>query len=158
MMPVASDDRRRLRGALIAYMSGTLRAHAFDDLNSACMDSRDESVRSIAKWLYGIHDDLADHPISVSQQVWNVLVRIVVFLGTESPASSCQQAESWPFSSESEWNAARASVEGCGIPRYDPAIHARPVYGLLDRIPTLLGVVIIVCATGLLVVAWVALR
>jgi hypothetical protein len=158
MMPVATDDRRRLRGALIAYMSGTLRTHAFDDLNSDCMDSRDESVRSIAKWLYGIHDDMVDHPISVSQQVRNDLIRVVAFLGTETPGSLCQTGEYWPFSKESEWQAARISVESCGIPPYDAAIHSRPVHGFLDRIPTPLGIAIIVCATGLLLVGLASLR
>ncbi len=157
-MPVASNDRRRLRDAIIAYMSGTLRTHAFDDLNSACMDSRDESVRAIAKWLYGIHDDIVDHQISVSQQVWNDLIRVVAFLGTETPASPCQTEECWPFSKEAEWQAAQKSVESCGIPPYDPAIHARPVHAFLDRIPTFLGIAIIVCATGLLMVGLARLR
>jgi len=158
MMPLASDDRRRLRDAVIAYMAGTLRTHAFDDVNSACVGSRDESVRAIAKWLYEIHDDVADHPISVTEPVWNALVRIVAFLGTEASASARHTQELWPFASESEWEAARISVEGCGIPPYDPAIHARPVHGFLDRIPTPLGIAIIVCATGLLMVALASLR
>ena len=136
MMPLASDDRRRLRDAVIAYMAGTLRTHAFDDVNSVCMSSRDESVRAVAEWLYGIHDDVSDHPISVTEPVWNALVRIVAFLGTEASASARHTQELWPFASESEWEAARISVEGCGIPPYDPAIHARPVHGFLDRIPT----------------------
>ncbi|NCA18021.1 MAG: hypothetical protein EBS90_13425 [Betaproteobacteria bacterium] len=94
----------------------------------------------------------------MSQPVWNTLIRIISFLGTEASVSVSYAEECWPFSNKSEWEAARISVEDCGIPPYDPAIHARPVHGFLDRIPTPLGIAIIACATGLLMVALASLR
>ncbi|MCA9213825.1 MAG: hypothetical protein KDB27_12210 [Planctomycetales bacterium] len=90
MTVIACDDRRKLRDAIVAYMNCTISTYAFDDLNSECMDSRDESVRQISRQLYQIHDDAVDHPISVTQPTWNALIRVVAFLDTDS--AGCKDA------------------------------------------------------------------
>jgi hypothetical protein len=39
-----------------------------------------------------MHDDLIDHPISVSPECWQILKRVVAFLGTDLEESKrCQE-------------------------------------------------------------------
>ena len=151
MSAIACDDRRKLRDAVIAYMNGTILTYAFDDLNCDCMDAPDPSVRQVSKLLYQIHDDTVDHPISVTKTTWHALIRIVTFLDTDLAADENMDNNYWPFKDESEWNSHRTEISEINVPSYDPEIHALPVHGPLNRIPTLLGFGIIVLATGLLI-------
>ena len=122
------------------------------------MDSADKSVRQISELLYQIHDDTVDHPISVTQTTWDALLRIAVFLDTDLAASEVTEDEFWPFSNQTEWNVHRNKIQKIGIPPYDPEFHALPVHGPLNRIPTLVGIVIIAFVIGLLVVVLNAAR
>lgn len=150
MSVIACDDRRKLRDAVIAYMNGSIKTYAFDDLNCECMDSNDPGVRQISKLLYQIHDDTVDHPISVNQTTWDTLQRIVAFLDTDLAIVEKADQGSWPFKDENEWTMHQDNMDEANIPPYDPEIHALPVHGPLNRIPTLVGLGIIILATGLL--------
>jgi len=152
MTAIACDDRRKLRDAVIAYMNGTISTYAFDDLNCECMDSRDKSIRQVSKLLYQIHDDTVDHPISVTRQTWDALIRIVAFLDTDLYAGQNMDDDVWPFNDDTQWNAHRSKVGAINIPSYDSTIHALQVHGPLNRIPTLVGLGIILAATTLLIV------
>jgi len=158
MTAIASDDRRKLRDAVIAYMNGTISTYAFDDLNCECMDSHDEIVRQISKQLYQIHDDTVDHPVSVTQPTWNALIRVVAFLDTDSAGGQDTANGYWPFKNESEWNTHRTKLDEISIPSYDPEIHALPVHGPLTRIPTLVGFGIIAFVIALLIIVLMATR
>lgn len=151
MPNLTCDDRRKLRDAVIAYMNGSILTYAFDDLNCECMDAPDPSVRNVSKLLYQIHDDTVDHPISVTKITWDTLIRIVAFLDTDLAVNENMDNAYWPFNDEAEWHAHRKNIDGTNIPSYNPEIHALPVHGLINRIPTLLGLGIIALATGLLV-------
>ena len=65
-MAVDRQARTYLRNALVSYMAGAIRTFAFDDKNSGCRKNGDRSVQEISRFLYNIHDDLIDHPISVT--------------------------------------------------------------------------------------------
>lgn len=151
MPNLTCDDRRKLRDAVIAYMNGTISTYAFDDLNCECMDAPDPSVRHISKLLYQIHDDTVAHPISVTKTTWDTLIRIAAFLDTDLAVNEIMDNDYWPFKHETEWNAHRRNIAGISIPTYNPEIHALPIHGPLNRIPTLLGVGIIALAVGLLI-------
>ena len=158
MPTVASDDRRKLRDAIIAYMNGTMRTYAFDDLNSECMDSHDDSVRRISKLLYQIHDDTVDHPVSVTQMTWDTLLRIVAFLGTDLTAAADMDNDNWPFKDDTDWNKHRAAIAEINVPLYTPEIHRLPIHGPLNRIPTLVGLGIIAFVIALIFVGLIATR
>jgi len=158
MTIVAFDDRRKLRDAIIAYMDGTIRTYAFDDLNSECMDSHDEGVRKISKLLYQIHDDTVDHPISLTQTTWDKLLRIVAFLETDLTAATDMDNDHWPFKDDTEWNCNRPAIAEIDVPSYTPQIHRLPVHGSLNRIPTLVGLGILACVIALIFVGLIATR
>lgn len=158
MTTTPCNDRRKLRDAVIAYMNGTIRTYAFDDLNCEAMDSHDESVRQISKLLYQIHDDTVDHPISVSKMTWDTLIRIVAFLDTSLAADVGMDNDYWPFKDDTEWNTYRAGLGEINIPSFNPEVHSLPVHGPLNRIPTLVGLGIIALVIGLLIVGLIAIR
>lgn len=156
MTTVACDDRRKLRDAIIAYMNGTIRTYAFDDLNCECKDSHDESVRQISKLLYQIHDDTVDHPVSVNQTTWDTLLRIVAFLETDLTAAADMDKDNWPFKDDTDWNKYRATIAENNVPFYNPELHSLPVHGPLNRIPTLVGIGIIAFISALIFVGLIA--
>ncbi len=98
-----------------------------------------------------MHDDTVGDLISVTQEPCHALLRIVVFLGTDLNAPEISDNSSWPFKNIAAWNEHRSNVEEDGIPSYYPDIHALPVHGPFDRIPTLVGFVIIVLASGAII-------
>lgn len=159
MNPIAYDDRRKLRDAVIAYMNGTIRTYRFDDLNCECLDSRDESVRQISKLLYQIHDDTVDHPISVSENTWKTLTRIVAFLDTDLAADEKMENNFWPFKDEDIRNSHPTNISRTIIPSYNPEIHALPVHGPLNRIPAIVGLGTIALTTVFLaLIVWGATK
>jgi hypothetical protein len=99
-----------------------------------------------------MHDDLIDHPISVSPECWQILKRVVAFLGTDLELAGGRPRpplpEFWPFRDASEWLANEPSDSDRQIPEYDAEIYGRPVRPAWDRIPTLGGLLI----AGVLVV------
>ena len=143
-MTVNETTRESLRGSLVDYMRGDIRTFAFDDANSECMKSEDTGLNRISNWLYQIHDDTVDHPISVSRSTWESLRRIVAFLTTrESPAIDAT-LPFWPFSSRADWMDNENAVNAFELPEYDVHKHHFKIHGPLNRIPTVVGVIIII--------------
>jgi len=152
MDAMAADRKARtdLRNALVRYMTGEIQTFAFDDQNSDCCRATDTSVQQISRFLWNIHDDTIDHPISVSPQGWAVLRRIVAFLDTDLEIETTQEQPAWPFHDDEEWHANEYLVNVIGLLEYDPAIHARQVHPWWNRIPSSIGFVLL---GGLVVVA-----
>ena len=135
--------RKILRDALLQYMTGEIDTFAFDDANCECMKSTDASVQKISRFLYNIHDDFVDHPISVtSEEGWGVLRRVLAFLDTDLAidTTNTPQHRTWPFHSHEEWHANEHRTNGIGLPQYDPMIHSRPIHHCWDRIPLSVGI------------------
>jgi len=149
-MTVDRRARTALRNAIVAYMSGQIRTFAFEDQYSPCRASSDESVQEIVRQVWYIHDELIDHPISVLSEGWEGLRRTVAFLGTDLEIVS-REGPSWPFQDGAEWHANEHLVDELGLPDYDPDIHGRPANPWWNRIPTSIGVSILV---GILVVVF----
>lgn len=120
-------------------MNGAISTFKFDDMNCECMCSADPSVQRISKFLYQVHDDFVDHPISVSRKTWNRLLRVLVFLDTQLVAQVDYDEDSWPFTSKDEWEAHRGKISELAAPQYDPKLHSQPVDGPWERIPTIAG-------------------
>jgi hypothetical protein len=145
-MTVDRELRADLRKAVLRYMRGEIHSYAFDDSNSACCRPKttaDRSLREISAFLYNIHDDFVDHPISVGPQTWAVLRRIVAFLGTDLDMDPGAPRQAWPFRDEDEWRAHELRVHEFELPEYDPLIHGRQVNRWWNRIPSSVGFVVL---------------
>lgn len=138
--------RADLRNALVNYMTGASRTYAFEDQYTACRQSADRSVQEISRALYYLHDGLIDHPISVTAQGWAWLRRVVAFLGTDLEIGPLPQKQFWPFPDEHEWQAHECLLDGLGLPDYAPTVHGRPANPWWNRIPTSIGIVVILLA------------
>ena len=148
MDAMAADRKVRtdLRNALVSYMTGKIHTFAFDDQNSGFCSTKtttDNSVHQISRFLYNIHDDFINHPISVGPQGWAVLRRIIAFLGTDLDIETTQEQTVWPFHDEEEWHANESLVNEIGLPEYDPVIHGRQVNPWWNRIPSSVGFVVL---------------
>ncbi len=143
VMTIDREARTVLRNALVSYMSGAIRTFAFEDQYSPCGKSGDESVQVIVRQVWYMHDGLIDHPISVTQGGWESLRRTVAFLGThlEIAPPGCG---SWPFRDEADWRLHEHLVNELGLPDYDPDVQGRPANPWWNRIPTSVGVLILV--------------
>jgi hypothetical protein len=108
--------RTRLRNALINYMAGEIRTFAFDECCSDCMDTDDRSIDELSSFLDVIYDDFTDHSISVSQQGWAVLKRIVAFLATDLEVAVKKGDFAWPFNDEEQRRAHEHLLEEVGLP------------------------------------------
>ena len=139
------EKRAELRDALVRYMAGDICTFAFDDMNSACRDTTDASLKLISKELNLIHDDLIDHPESVTQESWETLRRTVAFLATDLQMDTAAALSAWPFHDEYEWRSHRQLVGGVQIPDYDPAVHGRQVHPWWNRIPVTVGFALLGC-------------
>ena len=146
-----APKRLALRDALGAYLRNEIRTFAFDDANSECMDTDDASLKCIANHLYIIHDDTVDHPISVSETTWQCLIRIAAFLRTNLLCQTGTDQPYWPFQTRELWLEHKSANDDLRIPDYDPQSHQPPIHGRLDRIPTIIGVTILV---GLVIIAF----
>ena len=154
-MAIDRQARSDLRNALVGYMAGTIRTFAFDDQNSACRKSADRSVQDVSRELYCIHDDFEDHPISVTSQGWEVLRRVVAFLGTDLEIRTPRHKPSWPFHDEEQWHAYEYLVNEIGVPDYDPAVHARPANRWWNRVPSSIGFLLLGGLTAAVIAALV---
>ena len=132
-------------------MRHEIRTFAFDDANSKCMHTDDVSLNHIANYLYLIHDDTVDHPIAVSEATWNCLTRIAAFLCTDLPCHAHSEQPNWPFESRELLIEHQLANTDLQLPDYDPQLHHRPIHGRLDRIPTIIGVTILL---GILIIAF----
>jgi hypothetical protein len=138
-------------------MTGDIRTFEFDDRNSRFFSKKattDDSVRRISRFLYQIHDDLIDHPISVTAEGWAALRRIVAFLGTDFEIGAAQQRPAWPFHSHEERLRNERLLHGVDLPQYDPAIHGRAANPWYNRIPSRVGFMVL---GGLLLAVLIAL-
>ena len=143
-MPIDREARTVLRNALVSYMTGAICTVAFEDQYAACRKSRDTSVQVILRQVWYIHDELIDHPISVSSQGWEGLRRALAFLGTDLEITAQLDESSWPFKDDTEWRANEHLVNELGLPDYDLAVHGRPANPRWNRIPTRIGILILV--------------
>jgi hypothetical protein len=148
-MPADREARSRLRDALIAYMRGDIHTFAFDDINSAYLvqrHSEDQSLQEVSKRLWTFHDDFIDHPISVPSEGWIVLQRVVAFLATDLESETVGEPTSpaWPFRDASEWLKNEHLSRDCGLLEYDASVHCRQVHPWWLRIPTSVGVAVII--------------
>jgi hypothetical protein len=157
---VAVDRKARtdLRDALISYLRGEIRTFEFDDRNSAYFEQRlteDQSVRDVSRILWTMHDDFIDHPVSVTAEGWQFLKRVVAFLGTDLELPPAGRGKHfslfWPFHNESDWLANETAGPDPRIPEYDPKIHGRRFQPWRNRIPTVVGIAVILSAIVLMV-------
>jgi|SRR5579863_3089702 len=157
---MAADHKARaeLRDALVSYMRGDIRTFEFDDRNSVYFEkglTEDRSVRGIGRVLWSMHDDFIDHPISVTPEGWQFLIKVVTFLRTDlelAPAARRKPLPPcWPFRDEAEWLANEPTGNDARIPEYDPYVHSRQFQPWWNRIPTSLGIGIFL---GLLAATW----
>lgn len=160
-MTVDLSARADLREALVGYLRGDLRTFEFDDRNSLYFEqgrTNDQSLREIGRILWMLHDDFIDHPISVSSEGWQLLVRVVTFLETDlelAPAVRRKRLPPfWPFRDEDAWRANKPAEPDPRIPEYDPQIHGRQYRPWWDRIPSVAGFAILLGATGLMILLW----
>ena len=139
------EKRAELRDSLVRYMAGDIRTFAFDDINCACRDTADASLKLLSKELWLIHDDLIDHPVSVTHDGWEALRRTVAFLATDLQIDRATAQSTWPFRNEGEWRSHQHLVEGVQIPDYDPAVHGRHCNPWWNRIPSTVGFAVLGC-------------
>jgi len=159
MDPMTADREARieLQNALVGYMAGEIRTFEFDDRKSTICsrnETADDGLRQVSRFLYGIHDDLIDHPSSISPQGWATLRRIVAFLGTELEIDATDEHPAWPLHDEDTWRANEWIVSKAGLPDYDPAIHGRQNQRWWNRIPFTVGFAIL---GGILIVVLIVL-
>jgi hypothetical protein len=151
-MAIDRQARTGLRNALVSYMAGAIRTFAFDDQNTACCKTADRSVQEISRFLYNLHDDFIDHPISVTSQGWEVLRRVVAFLDTDLEITTRQQNPSWPFHDEEEWHVNEHLVNETDLPDYAPAVHRRPIKPWWNRIPSSVGFLVLAALIAAVIV------
>jgi hypothetical protein len=137
------EARTALRETLVKYMTGAIRTYEFDDENTRLRKSTDVGVQTISRFLYYFHDELVDHPISVSPDAWAAFRRIVAFLAADCEIATAPNREPWPFHDEKEWRANEHLVDEAGLPDYDPAVHGRPANRWWNRIPSSIGFIIL---------------
>lgn len=86
-MPADTELRSEMLELLVSYMKGHINSSAFDhhlgQLRERCW-KRDHSAAMVAYMLYNFYDDFTDHPVSTTEQGWNLLRRYGAFLRTES--------------------------------------------------------------------------
>lgn len=142
---MATDHQSRmdLQKALVEYMTGRIRTYAFDDQNIACQQSSDKSVQEISRFLYALHDDFIDHPISVAPAYWETLRRVVAFLGTELEIRTTKQEAPWPFHDREEWHANENRLSEFDLPEYEISIHYQIVNPWWNRIPSSMGFLVL---------------
>jgi hypothetical protein len=124
----------------------------FTSVSNAAVD--DPTLRRISYILWTIHDDFIDHPICVSAECWESLSRIVIFLGTDLELVPVPRRAPvprfWPFATESDWRAYEHLLPAWDLPPYDPAAHSRRYQPWWNRIPSGVGIALLV---GLIIVA-----
>ncbi len=96
-MAVDRQARDELAKLVIDYMADRIRTDEFDHGNMNIED-QDPSVRACVGALWFFHDDFVDHPISVSSEGWNWILRIVALLRSDlemSPKTQKAVRISW---------------------------------------------------------------
>jgi hypothetical protein len=147
-MTVDRQARTTLRNAIVGYMGGAIRTFAFEDQYSPCRNSPDEAVQEIVRQIWYIHDELIDHPISITEQGWQLLRRTVAFVGTDLEITAEQNGASWPFEDEAAWHANEHLVNEIDLPECDAAVHGRPANPWWNRIPSSVGFLVLAVLLG----------
>lgn len=156
-MSVDRKARDEIRQALVSYMAGEIKSFEFDDHISRFRWAKatdDGGVRQICDALWRIYDDLIDHPISVTQEGWLALRRTIAFLNTDLDIQDKSEKDAWPFHDQEEWLRHEYLLNEVNLPPFDPAIHSRPANPWWNRIPTTVGIGILL---GLLIFIFVLL-
>lgn len=156
-MSVDREAREEIRQALISYMAGEIKSFDFDDHISRFRWAKatdDGSVRQICDELWRTYDDFIDHPISVTHEGWLALRRTVAFLTTDLQSEDKPSKDAWPFHNREEWLRHERLLADADLPPFDPAIHSRPANRWWNRIPTTVGIGILL---GLLIFVFVLL-
>jgi len=151
-MAIDLEARNVLRNALVDYMTGKIRTYAFDDCNSSFQKATDDSLRQISRFLWTLHDGLIDHPISVTAYEWEMLRRIVAFLGMDLEIETGQDNPTWPFCDEKQWLANEYLLDNFKLPDYDSETHGQPANPWWNRIPSSVGFALLACILAVLFV------
>ena len=131
-------------------MKGEILAYEFEDRYSLCAESNDPAVQRIVKVLDGGHSDIVKHPVSVTSDGWETLRRIVAFLATDLDIAAGSEPP-WPFREKADWQKSEHLVHAAGLPSFDPRIHCRPIHPWWDRIPTSIGILMILLSIGAMI-------
>ncbi len=118
-MAVNRELRDRLANALAAFMRGELRSFAFDSVvsNVRSLRAGDEALDGLALSLWFLYDDIADHPICVDRNGWDVARRCLAFLKSDQEALG--EGDFAPFLTEEAWDEAECLLAPFGLPEYD---------------------------------------
>ena len=103
----------------------------------------DPAVAAICDRLWGLHDDFIDHPISVGEAGWQTLRRVVAFLATDLELDAATQAETWPFRNQAEWRQHEWLANELDLPEYDADVHVLQVNAWWNRVPTIVGILLL---------------
>lgn len=75
------EARAQMAAAMRAYMADELTAFRFDEeLERIEAATTDGTAQAIRLWLWGLYDDLKDHPIIASKPVWDFMGRLMLVL------------------------------------------------------------------------------
>jgi len=73
--------RDKMVVAIEAYMNDEIKAFAFDEaLSNITCETKDGAVREASYVLWFFYDDLKDHKICASKEMWKLMYRIILFL------------------------------------------------------------------------------
>lgn len=135
-------------------MAGEIKSFAFGDhiVRFAWGGTDDRTLRQICDFLWLIYDDLIDHPISATQEGWLAFRRIIAFLNTDLESQNKSEKDAWPFHDQEEWLRHECLLNEVTLPQFDPAIHLLRANPWWNRIPTTVGIGILL---GLLIVVFV---
>ena len=91
-MPIDPEARREIVSALSAFMRGEIDNFEFDDAIYKKL-SRDEVLESVRTALWFTYDDCKVHRISVTEEVWNGLRRMMALLKSDLQQTPVQLLE-----------------------------------------------------------------
>ena len=130
--------RDQLIAALVAYMRGDIRTREFERRLEAVPTDDEPALREVVGDLWLIYDDFRDHPVSVPEETWNVLLRVLAALesglGLEirQVPTDAADAPFAPFWSEEQSRRYEPLLARHGLPAFDPAIHSGPKTPYMD--------------------------
>ena len=89
-------SRDELLNALVSYMRGKIKTDEFDQKRAA-LQTEDKSARAVADLMWHAYDDLVNHPISVTEEYWNMLQRYAAFLRTNLELEEVVKRRQHPY-------------------------------------------------------------
>lgn len=128
---VDREERLKAIDALAKYMRGEIDNFALDDATFS-VGWKDKTIEEISHEIWFSYDDLKRHKVSVSRPGWQLFRRCIAFLQSdlELPVR-CQDdsrdATTWPFQHRTDIYRARPNLSALRLPRFDPAVHRRPI-------------------------------